>query len=137
MRKFPVNLFCFIFFSSISFAQAKVERGSQSIINFLPKEYGANGQNWAITQDGKGIMYFGNELGLLEFDGITWRLYQVSNKSVIRSLAFDEDGKLYAVATAELGYFLADSSGKLSYHSLMNYIPRDKRDFSDVWNTFF
>ncbi len=111
--------------------------GSQSIINYLPKEYNASGQTWAITQDKRGIMYFGNEMGLLEFDGITWRLYQVSNKSVIRSLAYDDDGKLYAGASGDLGYFLPDSSGRLSFHSLMNFLPKDKRDFSDVWHTFF
>src|SRR5687767_3193273 len=109
MRKFPAILICFIFFSSISLAQTKIEGGSQSIINYLPREYGANGQNWAIAQDNRGIMYFGNELGLLEFDGITWRLYQVSNKSVIRSLAYDDDdGKLYAGASGDLGYFFPD-----------------------------
>ena len=58
------------------------------------------------------------------------------NKSAIRSLANGDDGKIYAGAKADLGYFLPDSSGQLTFHSLLNFIPKDKRDFSDVWNTY-
>lgn len=36
---------------------------------YLPKEYKAHNQNRAIAEDSRGIMYFGNSGGLLEFDG--------------------------------------------------------------------
>ncbi len=121
---------------SVCTAQDFTQSGSQNIINYSPKEYGAYQQNWAITQDKRGIMYFGNGSGLLEFDGATWRLYPVPNKSNIFSLANGEDGRIYTGAQGELGYFQADSSGKLIFHSLMNFLPKDKKDFSDVWNTY-
>ncbi|MFZ1798541.1 MAG: ATP-binding protein [Chitinophagaceae bacterium] len=121
---------------SVCTAQDFTQSGSQNIINYSPKEYGAFQQNWAITQDKRGIMYFGNGSGLLEFDGATWRLYPVPNKSNIFSLAIGEDGKIYTGAQGELGYFQADSSGKLIFHSLMGFLPKDKKDFSDVWNTY-
>ena len=136
MRKIIILFICFCIFITGAKAQNYKENGSKGIINFSPKEYEAHAQNWAITQDKSGIMYFGNNVGLMEFDGTTWTIYQVSNKSVIRSLANGDRGKIYAGAQGELGYFLPDSSGLLTFHSLMDYIPKDKRDFSDVWETY-
>ena len=121
--------------STISQAQNNLESGSQIITNYSPKEYDSGLQNWAIAQDKRGVMYFGN-VGLLEFDGAAWRQYQVPNKSTVRSIVIGDDGKIYIGAVGELGYFFPDSSGKLKFHSLLNFIPKDKRDFSDVWQTF-
>ena len=112
------------------------ESGFQSIINYSPKEYNAHRQNWAIIQNESGIMYFGNNSGLLEFDGVGWRLYHLPNKATIRSLANGDSGKIYVGAKGDLGYFLSDSLGRLSFHSLMEFVPEDKRDFSDVWQTY-
>ena len=97
-------------------AQNYVEMGSQAITNYSPKEYNAHRQNWAIAQNENGIMYFGNNSGLLEYDGAGWRLYQVPNKSTIRSIANGDDGKIYIGAKGDLGYFLPDSVGRLSYY---------------------
>jgi len=41
------------------------EAGLPYIQNFDPKEYQADAQNRYITQDKRGIMYFGNEQGML------------------------------------------------------------------------
>jgi len=57
-------------------AQNGSENGFPLINNYTPKEYGADTQNWAILQDDRGVMYFGNNLGLLEFDGADWKLYK-------------------------------------------------------------
>lgn len=46
------------------------------VINFARDKYHAANKNWAIGQDEKGITYFGNDIGLLEFDGIEWKNYQ-------------------------------------------------------------
>ena len=39
------------------------------VINFARDKYHAANKNWTIGQDEKGITYFGNDIGLLEFDG--------------------------------------------------------------------
>ena len=136
MKKiFLLVLYC-VLFVPCSLPQNNGENGYPLITNYSPKEYEAQQQNWAIIQDDRGIMYFGNGLGLLEFDGADWRLYQLSNKSVVRSLANGENRKIYAGGVGDLGYFQPDSIGKLTFHSLMKYVPKDKRDFSDVWQTF-
>jgi signal transduction histidine kinase len=125
------------FFSYVSlFAQTNGESGYQPVINYSPKEYGAEFQNWAIMQGKNGIMYFGNSDGLLEFDGTDWRLYPLPNKYPVRSLANGDSAKIYVGSISDLGYFLPDSSGRLIFHSLLKFIPNDKRDFEDVWTTF-
>ncbi|MEJ2614955.1 MAG: hypothetical protein P8Z35_08355, partial [Ignavibacteriaceae bacterium] len=136
MKKIILTFACSLFFISASLSQNKPEKGYPFITNYSPKEYGAYQGNWAICQDKRGIMYFGNDIGLLEFDGSSWRFYQVPNKTTIRSIAAGSDGKLYAGAVGDLGYFSPDSSGKLLFHSLMKFLPADKKDFSDVWQTF-
>ncbi len=126
---------CFFVFETMS--QNSLEIGSQLITNYSPKEYGANQQIWSIVQNESGIMYFGNQKGLLEFDGAGWRHYPMPNKSVVRSLANGDNGKIYVGAQGDLGYFLPDSLGRLTFHSLIEFVPKDKRDFSDVWNTYY
>ena len=41
---------------------------------YSPTEYKSGTQNWCIAQDNRGVMYFGNALGVLEYDGDSWRL---------------------------------------------------------------
>ena len=44
------------------------------IINYTPKEYGADNQNWNISQSLDKKIYSGNNKGLLEFNGENWIL---------------------------------------------------------------
>jgi GAF domain-containing protein len=134
VRQIFTLLFTYLLIGSgLSLAQLSKEKGFPLITNYSFKEYGADGQNWAILQGDQGKMYFGNNRGLLEFDGISWRLYQVPNQSVIRSLTHGDSSKIYAGGVGDLGFFQADKAGKLVYHSLLNLIPRENRDFADVW----
>ena len=114
-------------------AQALYEAGYPTIVNHTPNEYGGGTQNWAITQDERGVMYVGNNSGLLEYDGQTWRLHTVPNRTPVRSLATDGDGRIYAGAVGELGYFAPDTRGWMTYHSLIEHLPEEHQDFADVW----
>lgn len=109
------------------------EIGRPFITNYHPTEYGASVQNWAVVQDDRGIMYFGNNSGVLEYDGATWRLIEVPNRTVIRSLAKAEDGRIYVGAVGDLGYLEADSLGQMQFVSLRPSVPESYRDFADVW----
>lgn len=111
-------------------------RGIPFISHFPLTEYGAAMQNWAAVQDERGVMFFGNNEGILEFDGISWRLHRVTNKSIVRSLALDEKGRIYVGANSELGFLEPDSAGALHYVSLKDKIPEGFRDFADVWRTY-
>ncbi|HGY56611.1 MAG TPA: response regulator [Caldithrix abyssi] len=108
------------------------EKGLPLIRNYLPNEYGADDQNWAIIQDKRGIMYFGNNYGVLEYDGASWRLIPIPNE-VVRSLAIDSDGCIYVGGHNEIGYLQPDSLGRLVYHSWVQQIPETERQFGHVW----
>ncbi|NUM74267.1 response regulator [candidate division KSB1 bacterium] len=109
------------------------ETGRPFIQDFSPKEYNAYSQNWAIAQGHDGLMYFGNGSGVLVYDGVSWRLIPVSNNTVVRSLAVDEDGRVYVGARGEFGYLAPDGAGQLRYVSLLDRVQPEMRDFADVW----
>jgi ligand-binding sensor domain-containing protein/DNA-binding CsgD family transcriptional regulator len=102
-------------------------------INNYPKTlYNASNQNWSVTQSDNGFMYFGNNDGLLEFDGQSWQLHPLPNHSILRSvLAVGET--IYAGAFEEIGYFERGANGNLDYHSLTHLIPMAFRSFDEVW----
>ncbi|MEZ4703271.1 MAG: HAMP domain-containing sensor histidine kinase, partial [Rhodothermales bacterium] len=97
--------------------------------------YRADRQNWDIVQDAHGLMYFGNNHGVLEYDGIEWALIPIANNSVVRSLGIGPDGVIYVGGYAEVGYLEPDSKGRMTYRSLLDRIPEEDRGFTDVWTT--
>lgn len=107
------------------------ERGMPFIHNYLPKEYKAGMANWAIVQDGRGILYFGNDNGILEYDGHQWKL--IKTGGAVRTLAKDAKGRIYAGGVGHFGYLQADSLGRMRYQSLQSLLPADKRSFGEVW----
>ncbi|MCP4662016.1 MAG: hypothetical protein GY856_41970 [bacterium] len=122
--------------ASLAAQGARDEVGTPFITTYSHREYGAHPQNWAIAQDSRGVMYFGNSNGVLEFDGTAWRLIPVANGSIVRSLAVDREGILYVGAVGELGYLRPGEPGELVYESLVDELPAQDREFADVWRTF-
>src|SRR5439155_4876651 len=93
------------------------EAGLPFLRNYSPKEYGAQAQNWAVTQDRRGLIYIGNNDGVLVYDGVRWRTIRVANRSQVRSLDVDAAGTVYVGARGDFGYLAADESGTLRYVS--------------------
>src|SRR5579875_3815120 len=108
--------------------------GLPEVINYGKQAYSGGNQNWAIKQDNNGIIYFGNNDGLLSFDGTFWHLYPLPNRTIIRAVEIGKDGRIYVGGQNELGYFMPDAAGRLQYHSLLYLIPKQERSFDDVWN---
>jgi DNA-binding CsgD family transcriptional regulator len=111
--------------------------GLPDIINYSKQSYKAGAQNRQIRQDKKGILYFANSEGVLSFDGINWKTYSLPNNSIVRSLEFGPDNKLYVGGQDEFGYFSPAENGKLTYHSLKDLLPPEERSFTDVWEIYF
>ncbi|MFN8255315.1 MAG: triple tyrosine motif-containing protein [Bacteroidales bacterium] len=137
--KFKVFIL-FIFFISIALktdinGQIK-SIGIPFIQNYKKTQYNAATQNWAIMQDKRGIMYFGNNEGVLEFDGNNWNLFPIPNHSIVRSLAVDEKGTIWVGADNEFGYLATDNQGKRYYQSLNSKFPDRYREFGAVWKIY-
>lgn len=138
MKRFTppiVILVCLMVQANAAGYRSRPESGLPFIHNYSAVEYGESPQNWAAVQDHRGVMYFGNTRGVLEFDGTSWRLVSLPNRSAVRSLAVDQNSRIYVGAQNEIGYLAAGPAGRLVYRSLMPQVTERERNFNDVWKT--
>ena len=110
--------------------------GLPVIKNFTKQEYRAGTQSWAIAQGNDDELYFANNNGLLQFDGVNWRTYPLPNYSIVRSILIGEQGRIYVGGFNEFGYFEPDVLGQLTYHSMMEFLPEKERNLGEVWKIF-
>lgn len=135
-----VRLVCWIIiyiltsWCEIAWLKGETGGGRHFITNYLPADYNSQPQNWCIRQDRRGIIYAANQEGLLTFDGVAWRAFNIPNRAV-RSMALGEDGLIYIGGKNEIGFIKADHKGELLYHSLVHLLDAAKREFSTVWST--
>ncbi|MCG8605262.1 GAF domain-containing protein [bacterium] len=115
--------------------QTHQETGRPLITSYRSSEVGVNAQSWAFVQDDRGVMYIGTSPGVMEFDGAYWRTIPVANKSFARSLAIDDNQRIYVGASADFGYLTPNSLGELVYVSLLPYVKETDRGFDYVWTT--
>jgi len=110
------------------------ETGQPFLKYYNSKTYNLSADNWKVIQDHRGIMYFGNEKGVLEFDGNSWRKISVSNSAFVRSMTIADDGTIYVCASTDFGYLGPDSLGQLYFHSLRSYLAKEDLDYGEVWD---
>ncbi len=103
------------------------------ITNYTKHIYNAENQNWSIDQDSTGNMYFGNNSGLLRFNGQSWELYTLPNHGIIRSLAVDRNGRIFIGSYEEFGYWENDEFGIMHYHSLKNLLDDYSFHNEEIW----
>ncbi|HEU4860156.1 MAG TPA: hypothetical protein VFT15_09985, partial [Chitinophagaceae bacterium] len=60
-------------FPSIANAQSESEKGLPFITNYAAKTFKALPQVWCAQEDDRGMMYFGIQNYILEYDGIKWK----------------------------------------------------------------
>lgn len=89
-----------------------------------------------LTEQTNGWIYAANNYGVLEYDGASWRLYGIGNSTVVRSVAHDNHGRIYAGGTNDFGYFTYNAFGGMDYHSLVDSLPPVYRQFGEVWQIF-
>ncbi|MDE3154391.1 MAG: GAF domain-containing protein, partial [Acidobacteriota bacterium] len=112
------------------------EIGRPLLRTYEPADVGGDGQNWAMVQDRRGVIYAGSSSGVIVFDGVSWRLITTPSHDTVRSLAIDASGRIYAGSVADLGYLQPDAHGTLEFVSLLDKVPAGDRNFGDVWRTF-
>ncbi len=127
-------IFLFVGYTHIS-AQNTI--GLPEVKNYFREKYKSGAQNRQIKQDKTGCLYFANNDGLLTFNGNTWQTYPLPNRTIVRSIEFAPDGRLYAGGQDEFGYFSPNKNGLLEFHSLKNILPVKHRSFTDVWKIVF
>ncbi|MBS2210995.1 hypothetical protein KEM09_06265 [Carboxylicivirga mesophila] len=112
-----------------------VLRRKAIVYNFSKNEYKAANQNWAITQNAQGELFFGNTFGLLHYDGYNWRMHKLKDQMAIRSVFADNDGKIYIGGHEEFGYWQYNNIGELLYHSVSSTLPSSHYfKNEDIWS---
>ncbi|MEO7907944.1 MAG: hypothetical protein ABIT06_13290, partial [Saprospiraceae bacterium] len=89
-----------------------------------------------MQEDDQGIMYFGIDRFILEYDGVKWKKIPFEINSVFRSMSKNKDGVIYYGGSGDLGYLTKDSLGQTKSRSLLSDIPITNRNFLDVWSTY-
>ncbi len=113
------------------------EIGRLLIKNYGPKDFKSSPQNLVILQDFRGIVYVGNNSGMvLEFDGANWKHIKVSDQQVVWSLAEDKNGRIYVGTTNDLGLLKPDTNGNLHYQSLLKELKDKNRIFSGIHSIY-
>lgn len=99
---------------------------------YSPEMYGADNQNWAVSQSEEKIIYVANNKGLLEFNGEQWQLYN-SPSGKMRSVLIIDD-LIYTGSYREFGYWQKNDIGKLYYTSLSTKLGIEFPEDEDFWN---
>jgi signal transduction histidine kinase len=136
MKKIPILIASLLWCLNIypAFTQPQ---GDYFIRNFTSYEIKASDWIQSITQDSRGIIYAGNNLGtILEYDGSRWRTISATN-GPIRALKADASGRVYVGSFGDFGYLSPNEKGGMQYVSLINQIPEEHRNFSDIWSIEF
>jgi len=137
MTKITIRILVLTIFVFAAKIEAQIKKiGVPFITNYSPKTYKAASENCDILQDSKGMMFFANHFGIMQFDGVRWHIVtQPDNKSMVRSLAIDKKDKIYVGAQGDFGYANQETNGQYKYTSLVKLLPEKSRNFGDVSQT--
>ena len=104
--------------NSLFSANARLE-----VQRYAPKKMHGNAQVFSITQDNRGVMYFANQVGVLEYDGSQWRKIEIDNREEVNCATTSPDGIVHIGGQDVFGNLIPDSKGKLHYNSLTSELP--------------
>ena len=117
MNNLIFSLLLILMINNFSYCQVK-NIGIPEIRNYKKSDYNGGTQNWNIDQDKNGNIFFANNNGLIQFNGISWSKHLMPNSNSVRSLKIDKSGKIFIGSFNEFGYFEPNQKGKLVYHSI-------------------
>jgi DNA-binding CsgD family transcriptional regulator len=103
------------------------------VMAYNPENYGAQNQNWSISQTTDQIMYFANNSGLLEYDGMNWNNYPVPDNSIVRSVKA-VGNQIYTGSYMDFGVWERNSKGILEYTSLVQKLGIELSDDEQFWD---
>ena len=99
---------------------------------FTPQDYGAEDQNWAISQSEDNFIYVANNKGLLEYNGASWNIYNSPNNGILRSVRVIGD-RIYSGGYMDFGYWIKNKEGLLIYTSLKDDLKSNIKEDEDFW----
>ncbi|GAB4342723.1 MAG: hypothetical protein OHK0038_22690 [Flammeovirgaceae bacterium] len=122
-------------FTITTFAQ---EIGRPFIQTFPPSKYKADGQNWQVIQDKRGIIYVRNNDVILEYDGVSFRHIEVLGGRQITYVAMGDNDIIYLSVENDFGYLMPDEKGSWQFHSVKELLEKtEKEKAAQVTRVYF
>ncbi|GJH39769.1 hypothetical protein RCZ04_03190 [Capnocytophaga sp. HP1101] len=106
------------------------------VYNYAPATYAGESQNWKICQAANQKLYFANNIGLLEFNGVMWQHYPLPNGAIVRAVNA-QGNTIYTGGFAEFGYWQADAFNRLQYTSLSKQLSASDIADEEIWKIVF
>ena len=103
------------------------------VMSYNPDAYDAKNQNWSISQTSDQTMYFANNSGLLEYDGMNWKLYPVPDNSIVRSVKAIND-QIYTGSYMDFGVWKRNNKSILEYTSLAQQFDIELVEDEQFWD---
>ncbi len=118
----------------VAVAAPQPEEGLPLLRTYARSEYRAQSDFWSgFAHARNGRVYFGNHLGLLEFDGSSWRPL-VSTLGYCRAIAEGPAGEIFAADDDALGFFPTPDTGEPKWTPLTEKIPAAIRPLGRIRN---
>lgn len=117
MYRLPILLLAYLFSMLVTARASSVNVPNIFIKNFSVDDYKASCQNWGLSVASDGILYVANNMGLLTFDGNTWKNYETPNKAPVSGVTFLND-TIYTISEGSIGSWTRDNMGIMRYHKL-------------------
>jgi hypothetical protein len=95
---------------------ATAQTGNYFLSNYTPGKDHFDNVCFDMTQDARGVMYFGTKSGILEFDGRNWDA--LKGESAVYSLDINKAGEIFWAGAKGFGQVTYDSDGFQHLHFL-------------------
>ncbi|PZR24051.1 MAG: hypothetical protein DI539_01155 [Flavobacterium psychrophilum] len=107
---------------------------SGKITQYSRNDFNADPQFWSMCEDKAGTIFFGNNDGVIIFDGEHWQKVNLPNNSSVRSLEIDSKGVVYAGGYNEIGTLQKNKNGKFVYKSLIEELQLEGKNIENIWD---
>ncbi len=118
-------LFVFLVLVQVGLGQS----GNYFLSHYAPSDERISTLTFAIAQDNRGILYFANRSGILEFDGHSWDLITTQNPVYT---VVNAQQQIYAGGLQGFGKITWGADNTRAYQSLSNQQPLATQIFSSI-----
>lgn len=137
MKKNFIYIFSLLLLHYCLFAQntpADYLKLSGKITQYNRNDFNADPQFWSMCEKKGGTIFFGNNDGVIIFDGEHWQKVNLPNNSSVRSLEIDANGIVYAGGYNEVGTLQQNKNGRYTYKSLMEELQLEGKNIENIWD---
>ncbi len=120
-----LSLFLLLLLSYVSFGQT----GNYLLTHYSPKNEEIDHVSFDIAQDNRGVLYFANKAGILEFDGRNWNM--IKTPAPIYTIAVTSNGAVYGGGLSGFGRIIVGYGGR-EYQTLTSSQPSATNIFTSI-----